>query len=77
LFSYYFRSFFFLFGVSTKYWSENQKGRDHMWVLSVGTKIILKLILRNGGMICGLDSFDLGCGACLPLVNTVKKFRIP
>jgi hypothetical protein len=55
-FNYYIRTF--VSSVNTKYWPENQKGRDHLGDLSIGGKIILKLILKNGGVKCGLDSPD-------------------
>lgn len=35
-----------------------QKGRDNLGDLSIGGKIILKLILKNGGVKYGLDSSD-------------------
>jgi hypothetical protein len=39
----------------TKFWSENQKGRDHLEDLDVDGMVILKLAFKSQGCDIGVD----------------------
>jgi hypothetical protein len=57
---------------NTKFWSENQKERDHSEDISVNVRIILELI--SGKRVKGVVQDRYHCRAP---VNTVMNFRFP
>jgi hypothetical protein len=51
-----------IYGIHTKFWSENLKGRYYLEVLGVDGRIILEWILEKWEWRCGLASYRSGQG---------------